>query len=48
MTAQPVQHSAGASAPSLVKALGAIFALTLATGIAATYLLAAVRPALFF
>ena len=48
MTAQSVQHSAEASAPSLVKAVAAIFSVTLATGIAATYLLAAVRPSLFF
>ncbi len=47
MTARPVPHSADPVAPPLAKALALIFAVTLAIGIASTYLLAAVRPSLF-
>ena len=48
MTAQPAQQPVSTPAPPLAKALAAIFAVTLEIGIASTYLLAAVRPALFF
>jgi hypothetical protein len=47
MTTQPTIRPLAQDAPSLTKALAVIFVLTLAIGIASTYLLAAVRPSLF-
>jgi hypothetical protein len=47
MTTQPTVQPLAPATPSLAKALAAIFLLTLAIGIASTYVLAAVRPSLF-
>ena len=47
MTTQSMPRPAEPAAPPLVRTLVALFAVTLAVGIAATYLMAAVRPSMF-
>jgi hypothetical protein len=47
MTTQHATIPSAADAPPLAKALAVIFMVTLAIGIASTYVLAAVRPSLF-
>lgn len=47
MTMQPAIRPTIQDAPSLGKALAVIFTVSLAIGVVSTYVLAAIRPALF-